>query len=128
MEKGEELIRDLLADPQRFGEEGQGYRLLQEYFEGLPLDTLRPLLRHESPVVQGEAMFVASELGEQARPLVDDVIPLVQSGDRDLRYDALEVIAVCCEAERAEDRSCGRCVRGSGSRRQGSRHAAGGQS
>jgi HEAT repeat protein len=101
--RGEQLIRDLLADPRKFGDEGRAYGLLQAYFEGLPLETLHPLLRSDDSLVQRAAVFVASELGSQAKGLVDDVIPLLHSGDRYLQYHAMEVLAVCCEAERAKE-------------------------
>lgn len=98
---GERLIRDLLADPQRFDADGRAYDLLQAYFAGFPLETLRPLLRSEAALVQRAAAFVASELGSQARSLVDDVIPLLSSGNRYLQYHAIEVLAVCSQAEHA---------------------------
>jgi hypothetical protein len=96
---GEQLIRDLLADPRKFDSDGRAYDLLQAYFSGLPLETLRPLLKNDEALVQRAAVFVASELGSQARDLVDDVIPLVQANDRYLQYHAMEIIAVCCEGE-----------------------------
>jgi len=101
-QKAEQLIRDLLADPEGFDAKGRGYDLLQAYFAGLPLETLRPLLRSQVPLVRRAAAFVASELGSQACSLLDDVIPLLASGNRHLQYHAMEVLAVCSEGERAE--------------------------
>ena len=101
MTNGRELIRELLADPLEFNERGSAYGLLQAYFAGFPVETLRPLLRSGDPLIQRAAVFVASELGDQARPLVDDVIPLMESGDRYLQYNAMEITAVCCDGEQA---------------------------
>jgi hypothetical protein len=98
---GETLIRDLLANPDKFSDGGRAYDLLQAYFHGFPLGTLRPLLRSESLPVRKAAAFVVSELGAQARELVDDVIPLLESGDRYLGYHALEVLSVCCDGDLA---------------------------
>lgn len=41
------LIGELLADPAGFKERGRPYQLLEEYFAGLSVETLRPLLRHD---------------------------------------------------------------------------------
>lgn len=98
-----DLIGQLLEDPERFCDEGLGYQLLQAYFSGHDIETLKGLLGHEDQRVQREAMFVVSELGERAIPLIDDVIPLLTSGDRKLKYEALEVLAVCGEGERASE-------------------------
>jgi hypothetical protein len=100
---GQRLIDDLLADPPGFDASSRGYDLLKAYFAGLSLETLRPLLKSDDVHVQRVAAFVASELGIQARSLVDDVIPLLSSGNRYLQYHALEVLTVCCKAERAVD-------------------------
>lgn len=96
-EAGYELIRRLLANPVGFNDEGCAYELLQAYFTGLPLETLGDLLRHPDPLVLRAAVFVASELGADARPLLRDVLPLLDSGDRYLRYHAMEIAALCCE-------------------------------
>ena len=97
----EKLIADLLADPQKFEDDGRAYDLLQAYFAGFPVDTLRPLLTSGDRHVQRAAAFVASELGAGAAELVDDVIPLLAAGDRRLAYDAMEILTVCCTGERA---------------------------
>jgi hypothetical protein len=98
---GRQLIRDLLSDPRRFEEDGRAYELLQAYFEGLPLETLRPLLQHQDEHVQRAAVFIASELGIEAYDLVQDVIPLLHTGNRYLQYNAMEVLAVCGEDDQA---------------------------
>ncbi|MBI2374004.1 MAG: hypothetical protein HYV07_08400 [Deltaproteobacteria bacterium] len=101
VEAGRGLICDLLADPRRFNDDGRAYDLLQAYFEGLAVETLRPLLRSADPLVRRVAVFVASELGGQAADVIHDVIPLLESGDRYLQYHAMEVLTVCCGGEHA---------------------------
>lgn len=90
-----QLISDLLSDPDNFNVSGDGYSLLQRYFEGYPVETLGPLLRHVNPMVQRAAVWVASELGSQASVVLEDVAALVSNPDRYLAYHALEVAAVC---------------------------------
>lgn len=92
---GSPLIGELLADPTTFKERGRAYQLLEEYFAGLPIDTLRPLLAHESVLVRHAAVWVASELGQEACVLLDDVVQLIASDDRFLTYHALELTVVC---------------------------------
>src|SRR5947209_7036251 len=94
---GETLLRDLQDDPGKSFDQGRAYDLLQAYFHGFPLDTLRPFLKSESLPARKAAAFVVSELGGQARELVDDVISLLGSHDRYLCYHALEVLSVCCD-------------------------------
>lgn len=92
---GNPLISELLADPARFNEQGRAYELLQEYFRGYPVETLRPLLAHDDKLVQRAAIWVVSELGEQGCNLLDDVVPLMDGDDRYIRYHALEIALVC---------------------------------
>jgi len=96
---GNPLVAELLADPAAFKERGRAYQLLDEYFAGLSVDTLRPLLTHADTLVRHAAVWVASELGQQACTLLDDVITLIQDEDRFLSYHALEVTAVCADGE-----------------------------
>lgn len=99
---GNPLIAELLADPARFKQEGRAYQLLDEYFSGLSIETLRPLLHHESGLVRHAALWVTSELGEQARVLLKDTIPLIASSDRFESYHALEIAAVCAVGDQIE--------------------------
>ena len=101
IKNGERLVRELLADPQKFSDGGRAYQLLEAFFAGLPIETLRPLLASNNQLVQRAGAFVASELGSQGRDLVDDVIPLLQSPDRHVQHYAMEVLAVCCEGHHA---------------------------
>jgi len=100
--RGETLIQVLLNDPEAFEEKEQAYDLLQAYSHGFPLETLRPLLRSQDRLVQHAAAYVVSELGRHAREVVDDVIPLLDTDDRYLRYNAMEVITDCCDGPDAD--------------------------
>jgi hypothetical protein len=100
------LVEELLSDPRRFKDEGRAYQLLEEYFAGTPVRTLRPLLRHEEPLVRHAAVWIASELGSQACELLDDIVPLAASEDRYQAYHALEVALVCGVGPRADQFLC----------------------
>jgi hypothetical protein len=99
---GKQLIDQLLEDPFEFDKKGRAYQLLQCYFDGYPRETLRPLLKSDNRLVQKAAAFIISELGGDARDLLDAIIPLMQSGDRYLKYQAMEALTVCADAEQAE--------------------------
>jgi hypothetical protein len=99
---GNPLIAELLADPAKFEEEGRSYQLLQEYFAGLPIETLRPLLRHKDDLVRHAALFVTSELGQDACALLDDAIPHIASTDRFQSFHAHEIVLVCAEGPLAD--------------------------
>src|SRR5439155_23908582 len=91
---GQQLIQELLEDPTRFYESGKTYELLQAYFGGFPLVTLRPLLAHSERMVKRAAVWVTSEIGDDGRSLIHDVIPLIRDDDRFIQYYALETVTV----------------------------------
>jgi hypothetical protein len=95
-----QLISELLAEPSRFE---KGYKLLKTYLKGAPLDTLRPLLRSGDATIQREAVWIVSELGRQAFLLLDDVVPLINSGDRYLALHAMESVTLCATGARAPE-------------------------
>jgi hypothetical protein len=99
---GEKLISELLADPARFYKQGKAYQLLQEYFHGLPVDTLQPLLSHSNGNVRGAAVFVASELGDKAKSLIQEIALLINDPDKKIQWDALESVMVCSTGTNVE--------------------------
>lgn len=90
-----QLIDMMKADPEGFHSSGKAYDLLQFYFHGYPLDTLRPLLQSGNRYILRCVSFIASELAIQAWPLAEEMIPLLQSEDPHIVWDAVEVLAVC---------------------------------
>lgn len=99
---GEELVRELLENPEAFTERGDANELLQEYFHGRSLNTLRPLLAHGDRLVRRSAAFIASELGARSQPLIHQVAPLVHDNDPHTRWYAVESVAVCSVGANAE--------------------------
>ena len=95
------LTDELLSDPEKFFDQGKAYILLQEYFKGYPLKTLRVLLNHKDPMVQKSAIWVTSELGREAYPLICEAIHLIDSDERYIQYHALEIVMVCSFGENA---------------------------
>lgn len=91
-EKANKLIAQLYDDPVKFEKQGKAFTLLQEYVKGFNLETLRPLLQSNDVYIQSAAIFIVSELGKQASSLIDDVIPLLNSENLSIKYEALESV------------------------------------
>ena len=101
--KGENLIAQLMADSCRFDELGNAYQLLQEYFDGFSLETLRPLMASSDRLVQRAGVWITAELGLEARSLLCDAVPLTRSRDTYIRYHALEIVTVCSIADDVDE-------------------------
>lgn len=99
---GNLLIEELYEDPEKFIERGRSYQLLQTYFDGYPIETLRPLLQSDNESINRAATFVISELGDQACDLLDEVIPLLSRKNRRIKCEVLESIMVCSTGEKAK--------------------------
>jgi len=95
MNNGDQILEELFRDPETFDQQGRAYQLLQAYFGGFPHGSLRELLASENKSIQRVAVWIASELGEEARTLADDVIPLLDKPDRYVQYHAAEVLTAC---------------------------------
>lgn len=99
---GAELLRELAADPRRFVERGRSHDLLQLYFDGLSVETLRPFVVSDDEHIRRSVAFILSELGARARPLVADVGTLLASSVPRVRADAMDVLTVCSVGEHAQ--------------------------
>jgi hypothetical protein len=87
------LITELLNDPDCFFQEGKSYDLLQYYFQGMPLQTLIPLLSSEDETVQRQALWITSELGmDGCQFLLPFVMPLLNSNERAVEYYSMECL------------------------------------
>lgn len=92
--EGIQLIEELYTDSSKFYKQGKSYQLLQKYFEGFPLESLRPLLSSKDTLIRKVAIWIISELGTDGC-FINDIIPLVNDEDRYIKYHALEIIAMC---------------------------------
>lgn len=93
------LIQQLLDDPQTFSEKGSANELLKEYFRGLPIGTLGPLLESKELLVKKAAIWIASELDKKTSPLLNKVIPYLDENEIYLRFYALETVFLCSVEE-----------------------------
>ena len=100
--RAEALIEKLLADPVSFNERAEANQLLSEYFGGMSITTLRPLLTHSDSLVRRSAAYIASELGYRAKCLIHDVEPLIHDSDPHTRWYAIECVMVCSTDAKAD--------------------------
>ena len=94
---GDELLSRLLR-----GEVGGGElenRLLAELHEGYPVSKLRLLLKVKDEKVIAAGMWLASELGEAARPLFEDIVGLIHHPSLQVRFFALDCLVSCVRPE-----------------------------
>jgi hypothetical protein len=98
MDNAEQLIHQITANPDQF-DEHLACELLDEFFGGYPLEHLRALLvdPRENIVVAG--IYIASELGAKARPLVNEVVKLLVHPSTVVRFDAIDSLIVCLTAQ-----------------------------
>ncbi len=97
--KGEKLINDLFLNPLLFEKLGKGYRLLQEFFKGMPVEALIPLLKSDDKNIQNTGMAFVSELGDKVCSLMPYVVPFINSDVPFAKYCALECILLCATGE-----------------------------
>jgi len=91
------LIEDLKNSPKKFYDEGKSYDLLQEYYSGLSIDTLRPLFDFECIWIRRVAIWIASELGTNGRDLLREVSLQTSDNDVYIFSYAIEIIANCTD-------------------------------
>jgi hypothetical protein len=100
-EYGDELLSRLLR-----GEVGGGElenRLLGELHKGYPVSKLRLLLKAKDDKIVAAGVWLTSELGADARALLDDIVELIRHPSMQVRFFALDCLVACAgpEDERA---------------------------
>ena len=76
--------------------------LLDEFFDGYPLDNLRLLLRSRDHTVVAAGAFIASELSFEALPLLDDIVDLLHHPYAPVRFGALDFLLGCVGSKDTE--------------------------
>jgi hypothetical protein len=97
------LLRKFDTDPESL--DGGDYNDLLSLFRHgtIPLDELRPFLRHPATEVVLGGLFIAEELHSKATPVLDLVIEtLARDGDRRIRWQAYVTIEAIVSDEHCE--------------------------
>ena len=74
--------------------------LLREFHRGYPIEKLRPLMLSDNEKVAKVGIWVASELGGKAAPLLDDLTKLLHHPERYVRYFAIDSLLTCATREK----------------------------
>lgn len=75
------------------GNGGAANDLVSAFYAGSPVEQLRLLLESSDEHVLKTGVWIASELGNRAAPVLDDVAPLLNHSSDYIRYYALQAIA-----------------------------------
>jgi hypothetical protein len=92
MKKVVMLIEELMASPETADDESQALSLLSQFHRGAPLDYLRPLLLSPDPRLVSLGAWIASELGEQGKPLLHLVGGLLTHPAKGVRFDIIDCV------------------------------------
>jgi len=93
--KAEQLIRKLISNPDSGNDGVLGNDLLREFHRGYPLENLRELLLSADDQVVKTGVFIASELGAKATPLLGYVVTLLTHPLKVVRFDAIDSVLTC---------------------------------
>ena len=95
IERGDALLGRLVE--RRGDADSDANELLKSVFRGYPIENLRELLRNDDPEVAKSGVWITSELGARAKPLIEDVIPLLKSPIPYARFFAIDSILSCAD-------------------------------
>jgi len=91
-ERAKELMDRLTTDPRSPLAGVWMNDLLAEFHRGYPLENLRFLLHNDNTELVKVGAWIASELGEKGKPLLNDVSPLLQHPESKVRFSAINCI------------------------------------
>lgn len=81
------------------GNDGASNELLQAFFQGLPVQRLLLLLRSDSEDAVKAGAWIASELGQQAEPLLAELASLLDHPARYVRFFVIDAILATATSE-----------------------------
>jgi hypothetical protein len=93
----EQLIQRMINEPDAVADGQLANRLLDQFHRGAPLDYLRPLLSSPDPTLASSAAWIASELGEMGKPLLDAVLNLLEHPDKRVRFWIIDCLLLWAE-------------------------------
>ena len=102
-ERAEELTERLVADPRSSLAGAMMNDLLAEFHRGYPLENLRSLLQNDNTDVVKAGAWIASELGETGKPMLNDVSPLLQHADSRVRFSVIDCILLWADPSKGRE-------------------------
>ncbi|HYL99833.1 MAG TPA: hypothetical protein VEZ90_12835 [Blastocatellia bacterium] len=92
MKKVEQLVEQMLTSAENLDDGLLANSLLSEFHRGAPLAYLRPLLLSPDHRVAALGAWIASELGQKGKPLLDAVSPLLSHPNRRVRFWIIDCV------------------------------------
>ena len=93
-DRADNLLSLIMSDPSCNQIDVLSNDLVKEFHRGYPLTNLRPLLRSPQAALVSAGVWIASELGEKGKPLLNDVSPLLRHPEKDVRFEAINCLLV----------------------------------
>jgi hypothetical protein len=93
--KADQLITAIMLNPRSSDYGVRANHLLREFHRGFPVENLRPLLLSPDEEIVKTGVFIASELGSKAKPLLADVVGLLKHPNKAVRFDAIGSVLTC---------------------------------
>lgn len=95
--RGDDLLAQILG-----GDENLANELLNECWDGYPVERIRALLRSNGEGAVKAGVFIASELAKRSRPLLNDIEPLINHQDNWVRGDAIDAVNLAATVDHGE--------------------------
>jgi hypothetical protein len=103
MDHAEQIIKQIMDDPNDSNNGVLANELLGEFHRGYSLENLRPLLLSQNDNIAEIGIWVASELGQKAKPLLGDVVTLLKHPATIVRFFAIDcVLSSATESNKLE--------------------------
>ena len=95
MDHAQEIISQIMDDPDDSNIGVLANDLLKEFSRGCSVERLRPLLLSKNNSIVEIGIWVTSELGQGAAPLLDDVVSLLKHPGKNVRFFAIDSVLSC---------------------------------
>lgn len=93
-DRADTILNLIVKDPRSGQVDVLSNDLVKEFHRGYPLLNLRPLLLSPDAMLVSAGVWIASELGEKGKPLLNDVSALLRHPEKDVRFEAINCLLV----------------------------------
>jgi hypothetical protein len=102
-QRAKRLMQQILSDPCYSRDGRLAVDLLAEFHRGYPLGNLKPLLLNHSAEAVKVGAWIASELGEMGKPLLNETSPLLQHPDSKVRFFVIDCILLWADPSKGHE-------------------------
>lgn len=105
MKRVERIIEQMISNPESVDDGQLANRLLEQFHGGASLEYLRPLLLSPDPRLASSAAWIASELGQKGKPLLNVVVNLLRHPDKRVRFWIIDCVLLWTTASDGQELS-----------------------